>query len=73
MLHTLSGIITLPPGDVRLRYSQHVQRRFVELHEHPIVDLEKTQQLQNFAWLGVKAVDTERNKGEKLLKVTEHK
>jgi len=50
--------VGVSPGDVRIGDSQHTQSRLVEFDESGVVDLSKSQQLQNLSDSGVKAVDT---------------
>ena len=45
-------------GDVRLHQTQHLLRGLVQTHEHGVVDLAQTQQLQGLAHLGRGLVDT---------------
>lgn len=48
-------------GDVGLDSSQHVDGGLVELHEHTVVQLSKSQQLEDLLALGVKLVDTTKS------------
>jgi len=50
--------VGIAPGDVRIRDSQHTQRRLVQLNKGGVVDLTESKQLQNLSDSGVKAVDT---------------
>jgi len=50
--------VGVSPSDVRLSNSQHVDRCLVQLNEDSIVDLAQTEQLENLARFGVKAIDT---------------
>lgn len=47
-----------PPSDVRLHDGQHLAGGLVDLHEHGVVDLAQTQQLQDLADLGANTHDT---------------
>ena len=49
----------LPPSDVRLSNSQHVDGGLVQFDEDTIVDLSQTEQLHDLARTRVDAVDTE--------------
>lgn len=48
----------IPICDVRLDETQHLFRCLGDLDENTVVDLQKTQQLQNLFWLGSEVVDT---------------
>jgi len=50
--------VGIAPGDVRIRDSQHTQRRLVQLNKGGVVDLTESKQLQNLSDSGVKTVDT---------------
>merc|ERR1712113_183450 len=54
-----------PISNVRLHHSQHVDRGLVQFHEHTIVDLAQTKELQNLAHLWGNTNDTTdtNNKG----------
>ena len=57
--------LSLPPSDVWLDKAEHVERRLVQLDEHSVVDLTKTQQLKDLADLRVHSIDTEQqDKGD---------
>ena len=45
-------------GDPRLDDSKHVHGGLVVLEEHGVVDLEKSQESENFLWLRGQSVDT---------------
>ena len=49
---------TLPPSNVRLSNPQHVDGSLVQLDEHAVEDLAKTEELEDFADLGADSVDT---------------
>ena len=48
----------LPVGDVGLNKTEHLLGRLRDLHKHTVVDLQETEELENFAWLGRNLVDT---------------
>jgi len=50
--------VGVAPGDVRVSDPQHAQRCLVQLHESGVVDLTKTEQLEDLSDSGVKSVDT---------------
>lgn len=52
--------IWVSPCDVWLSNSQHVDGGLVQLDESSIVDLSKTQQLENFPWFRWYTIDTAR-------------
>merc|ERR1712059_85427 len=54
------------PGDVGLTDPQHVGRGLVQLHEHAVVDLPQSEQLEDLLHLGGNLVDTTdpHHKGE---------
>ncbi len=44
--------VGIAPGDVRIRDSQHTQRRLVQLNKGGVVDLTESKQLQNLSARG---------------------
>ena len=50
--------VGLAIGHIGLDQLQHGQRRLAGTHKHGVVDLQKTQQLQDLAWFGCNVVDT---------------
>lgn len=48
--------VGVSPGDVGLSDTQHVDCGLVESHEHAVVDLAQSEQLQDFADLVVKKI-----------------
>jgi len=56
LLHGLLVGVTI--GDVGLHELQHLKSSFVEANKHSVVDLSKSQQLQNLPGLGMYLIDT---------------
>ena len=57
---------SLPPSNVRLSNPQHVDGSLVQLDEHAVEDLAKTEELEDFADLGADSVDTGSRKQKHL-------
>ena len=55
-----SHTFRIPIGDVVLHELQHDERGLVHLHEHAVVNLTQTQELQDLGGLRSHTVDTER-------------
>merc|ERR1712198_544543 len=50
--------VGVPPGDVRLHQSQHLESCLVETDEDAIVDLPQAQELEDLAYPGADSIDT---------------
>jgi len=65
----------IPPSDVRLSQTEHVDRCLVEFDKDTIVNLPQTEQLQHFAWLRMQTIDTgiSLHKAHRELVLTTHR
>ena len=57
-------MVDAPISDVRLHQAQHLLRRLRDLHEHPIVNLQQTEQLEDLPRFGRDLVDTANTNDE---------
>jgi hypothetical protein len=62
--------VRVPPSDVGLNTTEHVEGRLVDLDEDTVVDLTKTEQLKDLLGLGVDGVDTANTDHERKLRLT---
>jgi hypothetical protein len=55
--------VRLAVGDVGFYQAEHLLRRLRRLHEHAVVDLQETKELENFSWLWCNLVNTKLRRG----------